>query len=129
LRIRTDVWAVGMCLGLGCVVLGSPAAADVVAVAAVEASHAVPPPLPSTHSPRWLSATQRSCSPAGWWACLFGWRRRATGGIQAPKLIHRTWSTLTLGFLPPLFSAMRRRRATWCSRMTGRGGPRSVVKE
>ena len=34
---------------------------------------------------------------------LFGWQRRASGGIEAPMLTHLTWSTLMLRFLPPLF--------------------------
>jgi len=34
---------------------------------------------------------------------LFGFQRRATGGIQAPVLSHVTWSALMLRFLPPLF--------------------------
>ena len=33
---------------------------------------------------------------------LFGFQRRASGGIQAPILTHLTWSTLMLRFLPPL---------------------------
>lgn len=39
---------------------------------------------------------------------LFGFQRRASGGIQAPILTHLTWSVLMLRFLPPLF---RRQRA------------------
>ncbi len=35
---------------------------------------------------------------------LFGWQRRATGGIQAPVLTHLTWSVLMLRYLPPLFA-------------------------
>lgn len=34
---------------------------------------------------------------------LFGWQRRASGGIQAPAITHLTWSALMLRFLPPLF--------------------------
>jgi membrane protease YdiL (CAAX protease family) len=34
---------------------------------------------------------------------LFGWQRRATGGVQASIVTHLTWSTLMLVFLPPLF--------------------------
>lgn len=34
---------------------------------------------------------------------LFGWQRRATGGVLAPMLTHLTWSALMLRFLPPLF--------------------------
>ncbi len=36
---------------------------------------------------------------------LFGWQRRASGGIQAPLLTHVTWSTLMLRYLPPLFAS------------------------
>lgn len=34
---------------------------------------------------------------------LFGFQRRASGGIQAPLITHLTWSALMLRFLPPLF--------------------------
>jgi hypothetical protein len=34
---------------------------------------------------------------------LFGWQRRAGGGIAAPMVTHLTWSTLMLRYLPPLF--------------------------
>ena len=34
---------------------------------------------------------------------VFGWQRRATGGIQAPILTHLTWATLMIRYLPPLF--------------------------
>ncbi len=47
---------------------------------------------------------------------LFGFQRRATGGIQAPMLTHLTWSTLMLRYLPPLF------RRTAAARAIGRGG-------
>jgi membrane protease YdiL (CAAX protease family) len=44
------------------------------------------------------------CAAAGM-GTLFGWQRRATGGIQASTLTHLTWSALMLRFLPPLFTA------------------------
>lgn len=34
---------------------------------------------------------------------LFGYQRRATGGILAPTVSHLTWSILMLRYLPPLF--------------------------
>ena len=34
---------------------------------------------------------------------LFGFQRRATGGILAPTVSHVTWSILMLRYLPPLF--------------------------
>ncbi|MEO6142690.1 MAG: CPBP family intramembrane glutamic endopeptidase [Dermatophilaceae bacterium] len=34
---------------------------------------------------------------------LFGWQRRASGGIEASALTHLTWSVLMLRYLPPLF--------------------------
>jgi uncharacterized protein len=34
---------------------------------------------------------------------IFGWQRRATGGVLAPALTHLTWSVLMLRYLPPLF--------------------------
>ncbi len=34
---------------------------------------------------------------------LFGFQRRASGGLQAPTITHLTWSALMLRFLPPLF--------------------------
>jgi membrane protease YdiL (CAAX protease family) len=34
---------------------------------------------------------------------IFGWQRRATGGVLAPAVTHVTWSVLMLRFLPPLF--------------------------
>lgn len=34
---------------------------------------------------------------------LFGFQRRASGGVQAPILTHLTWSVLMLRHLPPLF--------------------------
>lgn len=42
---------------------------------------------------------------------LFGFQRRASGGIQAPAITHLTWSALMLRFLPPLFKPPRRRPA------------------
>ncbi len=39
---------------------------------------------------------------------LFGYQRRATGGLQAPLLTHITWSTLMVLFLPPLFRRAHR---------------------
>lgn len=40
---------------------------------------------------------------AGVMGTLFGFQRRASGGIQAPTITHLTWSALMLRFLPPLF--------------------------
>jgi uncharacterized protein len=37
---------------------------------------------------------------------LFALQRRASGGIQAPLLTHRTWATLMLRYLPPLFPSV-----------------------
>ena len=37
---------------------------------------------------------------------LFGFQRRATGGILAPTVSHLTWSILMLRYLPPLFPAV-----------------------
>lgn len=34
---------------------------------------------------------------------LFGWQRRASGGVEACALTHLTWSMLMLRYLPPLF--------------------------
>lgn len=34
---------------------------------------------------------------------LFGWQRRASGGVEASALTHLTWSMLMLRYLPPLF--------------------------
>ncbi|WP_239476709.1 CPBP family intramembrane glutamic endopeptidase [Nocardia arizonensis] len=34
---------------------------------------------------------------------LLGLERRRTGGVRAPILIHLTWSTLMIHYLPPLF--------------------------
>jgi uncharacterized protein len=34
---------------------------------------------------------------------LFGYERRATGGILGPTITHLTWSMLMLRYLPPLF--------------------------
>jgi hypothetical protein len=36
---------------------------------------------------------------------LFGWQRRATGGIQAPIITHLVWSALMIRYLPPLFQS------------------------
>ncbi len=40
---------------------------------------------------------------AGATGALFGYQRRATGGILAPTVSHLTWSILMLGYLPPMF--------------------------
>lgn len=40
---------------------------------------------------------------AGFMGTLFGYQRRASGGLQAPVLTHLTWSTLMVRYLPPLF--------------------------
>lgn len=34
---------------------------------------------------------------------VFGFQRRASGGLQAPTLTHLTWATLMIRYLPPLF--------------------------
>ncbi len=34
---------------------------------------------------------------------LFGYERRATGGVLGPTITHLTWSILMLRYLPPLF--------------------------
>ncbi|HEY5248857.1 MAG TPA: type II CAAX endopeptidase family protein [Dermatophilaceae bacterium] len=34
---------------------------------------------------------------------LFGWQRRASGGVGASALTHLTWSVLMVRYLPPLF--------------------------
>ena len=34
---------------------------------------------------------------------LFGWQRRASGGVGASALTHLTWSLLMVRYLPPLF--------------------------
>lgn len=41
---------------------------------------------------------------------LFGYQRRATGGILKPTITHLTWSMLMLRYLPPLFRSPGRRR-------------------
>ena len=43
---------------------------------------------------------------AGATGLLFGFQRRATGGILAPTVSHLTWSILMLRYLPPLFPAV-----------------------
>ena len=48
---------------------------------------------------------------AGVMGTLFGFQRRASGGIQAPLLTHLTWSALMLRFLPPLFRRTAAARA------------------
>lgn len=40
---------------------------------------------------------------------LFGYQRRATGGLQAPLLTHLTWSTLMVAALPAVFRRAHRR--------------------
>ncbi|HWJ82720.1 MAG TPA: CPBP family intramembrane glutamic endopeptidase [Nocardioides sp.] len=40
---------------------------------------------------------------------LFGYQRRATGGLQAPLLTHLTWSTLMVAVLPRVFRGGRHR--------------------
>jgi len=47
---------------------------------------------------------------AGVMGTLFGFQRRASGGLQAPLLTHLTWSTLMVRFLPPLFRHVHRER-------------------
>jgi uncharacterized protein len=42
---------------------------------------------------------------------LFGYQRRATGGILGPTTTHLTWSMLMLRYLPPLFRSCVRREA------------------
>ncbi len=41
---------------------------------------------------------------------LFGYQRRATGGVLGPTVTHLTWSMLMLRYLPPLFGTSGRRR-------------------
>ncbi|MET3806513.1 membrane protease YdiL (CAAX protease family) [Nakamurella sp. UYEF19] len=58
----------------------------------------------------YLAATCATRNPAlvlaaGVMGSLFGWQRRATGGVQAPIITHAVWSSLMLRFLPPLFRA------------------------
>ena len=36
-------------------------------------------------------------------SAVFGWQRRASGGVLAPAVAHVTWSVLMLRYLPPLF--------------------------
>lgn len=40
---------------------------------------------------------------AGFTGAVWGWQRRATGGVVAPAVTHVTWSWLMLRFMPPLF--------------------------
>ncbi len=56
----------------------------------------------------YMAATAATRNPAlvlagGATGLLFGYQRRATGGILAPTVSHLTWSILMLRYLPPLF--------------------------
>ena len=66
---------------------------------------------------------------AGVMGTLFGYQRRATGGLQAPMLTHLTWSTLMVRYLPRLFHRARRNDGPMTLAVPGRGRPKAAGVE